>query len=144
MKKILFSLLFLGVSNSTFIYCVDKNIDDILLNLNRKSHKEMVINKIIQIESEGNPNAVGDSGSAIGLLQIRPIMVKEVNRLLGEQRYTLEDRWCPKKSVEIFKDYQNIVNPEWDEELAAKRWNGGIRGGRNPKTIKYYKKYQAL
>jgi len=144
MKKFLFSLLFLLISNSIFIHCVDNDIEILLLNLNHKSHKEMIIEKIIQIESEGNPNAIGDNGSAIGILQIRPIMIKEVNRLLGEQRYSLDDRWCPDTSIEIFKDYQNIVNPDWDEEIAARRWNGGIRGENNPKTEKYYTKYKQL
>lgn len=144
MKKFLFSLLFLLISNSILIHCIDNDIEILLLNLNSEKHKEMVINKIIQIESEGNPNAVGDKGSAVGLLQIRPIMIREVNRLLGEQRYTIEDRWCPETSIKIFKDYQDIVNPEWDEELAARKWNGGIRGENNPKTDKYYEKYQKL
>ena len=104
-------------------------------------HKHNVLSKIIQIESEGNPNAVGDNGKAIGLLQIWPIMVDEINRLLKEERYSLEDRWDSLKSIEMFYTFQEIVNPEWDEELAARRWNGGIRGERNPKTDIYWEKY---
>ena len=106
-----------------------------------EQHKEMVLSKIIQIESEGNPMAVGDNGRAIGLLQIWPIMIDEINRLVKEERYSLEDRWDSLKSIEMFITYQEIVNPEWEEELAARRWNGGIRGERNPKTDIYWEKY---
>jgi soluble lytic murein transglycosylase-like protein len=106
-----------------------------------EQHKQMVLEKIIQIESEGNPMAVGDNGKAIGLLQIWPIMIHEVNRLLKEERYSLEDRWDSLKSIEMFITYQQIVNPDWNEELAARRWNGGIRGERNPKTDIYWEKY---
>jgi hypothetical protein len=106
-----------------------------------EQHKQMVLEKIIQIESEGNPMAVGDNGKAIGLLQIWPIMIHEVNRLLKEERYSLEDRWDSLKSIEMFITYQEIVNPDWNEELAARRWNGGIRGERNPKTDIYWEKY---
>ena len=109
-----------------------------------EQHKQNVLSKIIQIESEWNTMAIGDNGSAIGLLQIRPIMIKEVNRLLKEERYTLEDRWDSLKSIEIFHIFQDIVNPDWDEELAARKWNGGIRGERNPKTDYYWNKYQNL
>ena len=108
---------------------------------NFEQHKEMVLSKIIQIESEGNPMAVGDNGRAIGLLQIWPIMIDEINRLVKEERYSLEDRWDSLKSIEMFITYQEIVNPEWEEELAARRWNGGIRGERNPKTDIYWEKY---
>jgi len=109
-----------------------------------EQHKQNVLSKIIQIESEGNPVAVGDNGRAIGLLQIWPIMIDEVNRLLKEERYSLEDRWDSLKSIEIFHTYQDIVNPDWDEELAARRWNGGIRGENNPKTDVYWNKYSKL
>ena len=47
-----------------------------------------------QIESGADPEAIGDDGLAVGILQITPIMVAEVNRILGHQRYTLEDRKC--------------------------------------------------
>jgi hypothetical protein len=107
-------------------------------------HKENVLTKMIQIESEWNPKAVGDSGTAIGLLQIRPIMIREVNRLLKEERYSLEDRWDSLKSIEIFHTFQDIVNPDWDEELAARRWNGGIRGEKKMKTNVYWNKYKEL
>ena len=109
-----------------------------------EEHKHTVTSRMVQIESEGDVTAVGDNGSAVGVLQIRPIMVHEINRLLKEERYTLEDRWDSIRSVEMFHTFQELTNPDWDEELAVRRWNGGIRGERNPKTDNHWNKYQNL
>ena len=53
-----------------------------------------VMDAIIQVESEGNPNAV--SGNSVGALQITPILVKDCNEILKKQkstkRYTMADR----------------------------------------------------
>ena len=63
-----------------------------------------LIHSMIQVESEGNPNAYAKREEAVGVLQIRPIMVNEVNRLLhkfdSDKFYTLEDRWSETKSIE--------------------------------------------
>lgn len=146
MKKLTFILLFLMISSKIITNCETIKFDNYLLNLKveKKDKKEEIIQKIAMIESSGNPDAFNEKENAAGLLQIRPVMVKEINRLIGEHRYTLEDRWCPETSKEMFITYQNHVNPEWDEEIAAKRWNGGIRGERNPNTEKYYQKYLEL
>ena len=65
-----------------------------------------LIHSMIQVESEGNPNAYAKREEAVGVLQIRPIMVNEVNRLLhkfdSDKFYTLEDRWSETKSIEMF------------------------------------------
>lgn len=107
-------------------------------------HKRQVVAKVIQIESNGRHDAVGDGGRAIGVLQIWPIMVDEVNRLIGREEFTYDDRWDSLKSVQMFMHFQDKVNPEWDEELAVRKWNGGIRGERNPKTLVHYEKYKKL
>jgi len=44
------------------------------------------------VESGGDPQAVGDNGRAIGVLQIHEIMVDEANRLAGCQRWSYSDR----------------------------------------------------
>jgi len=62
----------------------------------------MIITALIFIESKGQIKAHNVSEDAVGILQIRPIMVKEVNRILELQgadgNYTLEDRWSAQKS----------------------------------------------
>jgi hypothetical protein len=107
-------------------------------------HVSNIIDRLQVLESQNDPKAFNKREQAAGILQIRPIMVREINRLLREERYTLEDRWCPDTSREMFITYQNIVNPTWDEELACKKWNGGIQGNLNPKTEKYYQKFLKL
>ena len=71
---------------------------------------EPLIQAMIMVESEGNDSAYHKGEKAAGCLQIRPIMVREVNRILeiqnSELEYTLEDRWSREKSIEMF----HIVN----------------------------------
>ena len=43
-----------------------------------------VMDAIIQVESEGNPNAV--SGKSVGAMQITPILVKDCNDILKRQK----------------------------------------------------------
>ena len=67
---------------------------------------------MIQVESEGNDSAYCASENAAGCLQIRPIMLQEVNRILRLQgklkRYTLNDRWNREKSIEMFWIWKNF------------------------------------
>ena len=56
-----------------------------------------LVDALIMVESSGNPNAYCKKEKAVGCLQIRPIMLREVNRILRKQkstkRFSLEDRW---------------------------------------------------
>ena len=60
-----------------------------------------LIGAIIQVESRDNDSAYNKSEDAVGCLQIRPIMIREVNRLLkirgDSRRYTLLNRWNRQK-----------------------------------------------
>ena len=108
------------------------------------------VDAVICVESRGNDSAVGDNGKAVGCLQIHPIMVREVNRLLAKYdiptTYTLEDRYSREKSIEMF----NIVSEEYYccedytftdyAEIVARRWNGGPKGDKKRSTIKYWDK----
>lgn len=100
-----------------------------------------VLKAIATVESNGNPRAV--SGDQVGLLQIRPILVKDCNRILekrgSSKRYSLRDRYNPVKSREMFILYQSHYNPKGNVERAIRLWNGGsgysVRG-----TQGYYQK----
>jgi hypothetical protein len=81
-----------------------------------------------------NPNEV----ESVGLLQIRPVMIREVNRILGYNKYQLSDRLSDKKSIEIFEVFQNHVNPSGNFEVMCRTWNGGGRGMQKTSTLKYY------
>jgi hypothetical protein len=56
-------------------------------------------------------------------MQSTPIYVKEVNRLLGEEKYSHEDAFNPEKSMEMFTIMQNHHNPENDIDRAIASHN---------------------
>ena len=99
---------------------------------------------IIQVESEGNPNAV--SGNSVGAMQITPILVKDCNEILKRQksnkRYTMADRYSVAKSKEMFPIIQKYYNPENSIEKAIRLWNGGVKYTVRA-TNRYYKKVLA-
>ena len=103
-----------------------------------------VMDAIIQVESEGNPNAV--SGNSVGAMQITPILVKDCNDILKKQkskkRYTMADRYSVAKSKEMFLIIQKYYNPENDIEKAIRLWNGGVKYTTRA-TNRYYKKVLA-
>lgn len=86
---------------------------------------------IIYVESRGNPKAFRKKGNCAGILQITPIYVREVNNILSEKRYTLEDRFDPVKSLEMFTIFQQAKNPKYNIEKATWLHN---------KSKKYHKK----
>ena len=102
-----------------------------------------VINAIIEVESEGNPNAVDKSGKSCGSMQITPILVKECNRILSlrksSKRYSMKDRFSVNKSKEMFLLYQSFYNPQNAVELAIRSWNGGMNFTKRG-TQRYYNK----
>ena len=73
---------------------------------------------LIQVESEGNPRALGKNNDR-GILQITPILVKEVNRISG-LAYTHDDAWDPEKSIEMFYIIARKYCPEQDFEKMAR------------------------
>jgi len=120
-------------------------IDDInqyKYHFNETSDREL-IEAMIQIESSGNDNAYVASEDAVGCLQIRRTMVKDVNRILkrqgSEYRYEYKDRWCRQKSIEMFNIYRNYYNLKTPEEV-ARCWNGGPKGIYKPTTVAYWNK----
>lgn len=100
-----------------------------------------VMDAIIQVESEGNPNAV--SGNSVGVMQITPILVRECNNILkskkSKKRFTLADRYSVEKSKEMFLLIQSYHNPTNSIEKAIRSWNGGLHYSVRA-TNKYYKK----
>ena len=103
-----------------------------------------VMDAIIQVESEGNPNAV--SGKSVGAMQITPILVKDCNDILKRQksnkRYTMADRYSVAKSKEMFLIIQQYYNPENNIEKAIRLWNGGVNY-KTKSTNRYYRKVLA-
>ena len=84
------------------------------------------------IESSLNPNAIGDGGDAVGILQIHECVIQDVNRIYGTE-YNLNDRYDPMLSKMICrkylkhwgKVYYQRTGKQPTAEVLAKIWNGG-------------------
>jgi hypothetical protein len=103
-----------------------------------------LVDAMILVESMGDDSAYCKSEEAVGCLQIRPIMVREVNRLLkrfgSEERFSLTDRWSREKSIDIFDTWRLISHPDDSDEVIARCWNGGPRGWKKKATNHYWDK----
>ena len=105
-----------------------------------------LVEALIWVESRGKEDAYCKREDAVGVLQIRPIMVKEVNRILGligsTNIYTLEDRWNREKSIEMFNVVASYYHETSSYEKIARCWNGGPKGLQKKQTQKYWRKVQ--
>ena len=110
------------------------------------------LSAVMDVESGGSVHAYNVKENAAGCLQIRPIMVREVNRVLRKnkvhKRYTLEDRWNREKSIEMFEIMAEQVDCCEDlefmefAEIVARKWNGGGRGHKKSATLGYWSKIE--
>jgi hypothetical protein len=108
---------------------------------------ERIWNAIAEVESANNPSAYNPAESAVGIAQIRPIYIADLNRIVGRNHYRIEDAWDPAKSREMFLIYTGY----WIEryrlpdtpENRARIHNGGPRGYRKASTIPYWNKVRA-
>jgi len=123
-----------------------------------KALLEYLIPVLIQVESCGNVDAIGDNGKAVGCLQIHEIMVDDVNRIAEAngywchhqdeyhwQTFTLDDRLDKDKSMTMCEYYLEYYYPKYVKwyqehgttqhphpfdvaEICARLWNGGYAG----------------
>lgn len=125
------------------------------LDLTRKTIPTIISDRdlltaLIYVESRGNDSAIGDrhlvGNEAVGALQIRPIMVREVNRILKIQgkgkQFTLKDRFDRDKSIRMFMIWKNYHHKNSSAEVIARNWNGGPRGYKVSRTEKYWNKIE--
>ena len=103
-----------------------------------------LVDAVMYVESRNNPNAWNKREDACGVLQIRPIMINDVNRIISKKNipkvYTLADRWNKTKSIEIFYIIQEYYSPNGTPERIARVWNGGPNGHKKPQTLAYWHK----
>jgi hypothetical protein len=110
-------------------------------------NREELITAMAWVESGGNPATIGDINlpmPSVGLLQIRPIMVREVNRILRKQgldkRFKNSDRKDGDKSIEMFNIWADAYHLNSSFEKMARNWNGGPRGYKKTATSHYWTK----
>lgn len=93
--------------------------------------KMELVDALIQVESQGNDNAIGDKhlkDKAYGCLQIRKPCVDDVNRSLGTN-YKAEDMLGNRKlSIEVFNQYMELYAKKGTDQQKARVWNAGPSG----------------
>ena len=97
---------------------------------------EQLWDAVCQVESSGDPLAIGDKHLkewSYGIAQIRQVRLDDYFRRTGI-RYTTDDMFCVEKSREVFMHYASQNNPH-DLMKIAKSWNGS-----GDMTIAYWSK----
>ncbi len=122
-------------------------ISDTLIDDPISEPSDQLVHAMIKVESRGDDSAYCASEKAVGCLQIRPIMLREVNRLLrrsgSDERFSLTDRWSREKSIEIFDTWRSLSHPNDSDEVIARCWNGGPHGWKRKATDRYWEKVTA-
>jgi len=147
MTNIIYGLITLvGISVVAYINTPKETQEDTKQNIVKVDtvKRDLLLEAMIVVESNGNDSCIGDRNlgrPSVGCLQIRPIMVREVNRILRKQKikkkYTLNDRYSRKKSIEMFYIWRDYHHSEDSDEVIARCWNGGPKGWKK-KSTKYY------
>lgn len=106
---------------------------------NRLNQMARMIAAIEWCESRQNRLAYNINENAAGILQIRPVMIAEANRLIGWEKYTLSDRFDVRKSRELFILIQTSkLNDPYNLDSLAHVWNCGSNdAAKLKKTMDY-------
>lgn len=98
---------------------------------------------LIAVESGGNDAAIGDGGGALGCLQIRHMVIADVNMIYGTN-YQHGDALSRTAALEIAELYLRHYGGEnGTAEEYARIWNGGPRGPFRTCTLPYWMKVRA-
>lgn len=91
--------------------------------------KDPILRSFVWYESRFMEDAVNPVSGARGILQILPIMIAEVNKIIIECNftsalYTWEDAFNAEKSIEIWYIVQKHKNPDYNIKKACQIWFG--------------------
>lgn len=138
-KLILISLLLLV--NLPVIFAPESGVVTIILNpvIKRTYTPQDWLKAMIHVESgiKGSTAYNPNEPQAVGILQEWPILVDDVNRILGKKVYKYKDRLNNKKAIEMFWIYQNHYNSELSPEKMCRIWCGGPTGHMKNCTVDY-------
>ena len=98
----------------------------------------LLLSALIQIESGGNDLAKGRHGE-LGALQIKPIMVRDINRIMGTS-YTHAQVTNRATATFIAESYFAHYGRNLSDESLARLWQGGPKGLRRSFTRAYGKR----
>ena len=155
MKKVLLLGLLPIFISSGNIETLEVCYEETIIKLKSKDIQPVIkdgdlLNALIFVESRGDDSAIGDrhliGNEAVGALQIRPIMVREVNRICkitgSHQYFALKDRFDRNKSIHMFMIWKDYHHNNDSDEIIARNWNGGPRGYKKDRTVKYWNKIE--
>lgn len=95
----------------------------------------LLLSALIQIESGGNDHARGRHGE-LGALQIKPILVRDVNRIMGTH-YVHSQVTNRATATFIANAYLSHYGRNLSDESLARIWQGGPKGLRKASTRAY-------
>ena len=98
---------------------------------------------ICQVESGGDPNAYNEREGAAGIAQIRPILVRDVCRIVGYGQFSLRDRFDHNRSKEMFRIYIRHYGQIGSVEESSRIWCSGPRGMSKAASLPYWRKVQS-
>ena len=89
-----------------------------------------ILRAVIATESGGDVSAFNKTENAKGCLQIRPIRIRDFNRLTGKN-YSHDDAFDYDKAVEVFMYYashfdyrdERSIARDWNKSTTDKYWN---------------------
>jgi hypothetical protein len=91
---------------------------------------DRAVSVLVQVESRGDPCAVGHAGE-VGLTQISPRMVRELNRIYPQYHFTMADRSDPLLNVVMCKTWLGWARVHWHLKTVralCEKWNCPYRG----------------
>ena len=105
---------------------------------------------LIQVESAGRADVMGDGGKSAGCLQVGAACIADVNRVAGTKYKWPADALNPHKARTICllylshygAWYERKTGRKADAEVLARVWNGGPYGWRKTATLPYWKKVE--
>lgn len=95
------------------------------------------IKALAWVESRWDDNAESPK-KAVGYLQITPILVDDANRIVGQDRFTLEGRRNREESILLFQVIMDNYNPQHDMQYALKLWNPYAKTSYHRAVMKKY------
>lgn len=98
----------------------------------------LLLSALIAIESNGNDQARGRHGE-LGALQIKPILVRDVNRIMGTS-YAHQQVTNRATATFIAQSYLAHYGKNLSDESLARLWQGGPKGLRKASTRAYAKR----
>jgi hypothetical protein len=120
-----------------------------MISLAQISLGSPLMHAIEQVESGGNPRAIGDGGKAIGILQIHAACVADVNRAyaLKWKHASMADVYLSRivfqHYLELYATEARIGRPVTDEDR-ARIWQSGPDGWKKDCSIPYWNKVKAV